>query len=184
MSRLRLGDLIAGGGSLLLLIALFLPWYTAHHSPATKTPSAADIAKITSLANAICGGISNCGNNDPSISALHSGAGGWRYLILILAIVTLVYVLVRAFLPSEPRLGVQHWQLVIGLTGMTALLALIALIANPLSILNGFGATASIGFGAIIGVIVALAAVVGGILLRTGAPSAGAGTPPAGPAPV
>lgn len=137
-SRLRPGDLIAGGGSLLLLITLFLPWYSAHRSLATRTPAPADISHIESLAAAICGGNSTCLNNAPSISALHGGAGGWRVLILILAIITLGYLLVRAFLPSEPRLPVQHWQLVTGLTAVTALLALVALLANPLSALNGF----------------------------------------------
>lgn len=165
-SRLRTGDLIAGGGTLLLLITLFLPWYTAHRSPVTRTPVAADISHIESLAAAICGGSATCSNNAPSISALHGGAGGWRVLILILAIITLVYLLVRTFLPNEPRLPVQHWQLVTGLTAVTAFLALIALLANPLSALNGLGATASIGFGAIIGVIAALAAVAGGLRLR------------------
>jgi len=175
LSRLRPGDLIAGGGSLLLLITLFLPWYSAHRSPATRTPSPADISHIESLVVAICGGNSAClnNNNAPSISALHGGAGGWRVLILILAIVTLVYLLVRAFLPSELRLPVQHWQLVTGLTAVTAVLALVALLANPFSALNGFGATASVGVGAIIGLIAALAAVAGGVLLRTGAPHAG-----------
>ena len=176
LSKLRPGDLIAGGGSLLLLIALFLPWYTAHESPATRTPSLADVSRLESLAVAICGGRSACLNSSAksiSISALHGGAGGWRVLILILALVTLVYLLVRAFLPSEPRLPVQHWQIVTALTGVTAVLALIALLANPLSIFNGFGATAGLGIGAIIGLIVALAAVVGGVLLRAQAPQPG-----------
>jgi zinc-ribbon domain len=173
LRRLRPGDLIAGGGSLLLLITLFLPWYSAHQSPATRTPSPADVSHIESLALAICGGNSTCLNNAPSLSALHGGAGGWRILIAILAIITLVYLLVRAFLPTEPRLPVQHWQLVTALTAVTALLTLIALLANPLSALNGFGATASVGVGAIIGLIAALAAVAGGVLLRTGAPPAG-----------
>lgn len=167
--RLRPGDLIAGGGTFLLLITLFLPWYSAHQSPVTRTPTMVDAAKLESLAVAICGGRSACLNSNAtsiSISALHGGAGGWRLLIAILAIVTLAYLAVRAFLPEEPRLPVRHWELVTGLTGLAALLALIALLANPLSAFNGFGATASIGIGAILGVIVALAAVTGGILLR------------------
>ena len=153
---------------------LFLPWYSAHNSKATRTPSQADITRLERLVTAICGGNSTCLNNKnpPNISALHSGAGGWRVLILILVIVTLGYLLVRAFLPSEPRLPVQHWQLVTGLTAVTALLVLIALLANPLSILNGFGATASVGLGAIIGLVAALVAVAGGVLLRSAAPKA------------
>lgn len=174
LSRLRLGDLIAGGGSLLLLIALFLPWYSAHRSAVTRTPSTADIAHLESLVVAICGGNSTClnNNNAPDISALHGGAGGWRVLILILAIVTIVYLLIRAFLPSEPRLPVQHWQLATGLTALTAVLTLIALLVNPLSALNGLGATATLSIGAIVGLIAALAAVAGGILLRPRAPRA------------
>lgn len=172
-SRLRPGDLIAGGGALLLLIALFLPWYSAHQSAVTRTPSVTDAAKLESLALAICGGRTACLNSNAttiSISALHGGAGGWRLLILLLALVTLAYLAVRAFLPQEPKLPVQHWQIVTGVTALMALLAILALLANPLSIFNGFGATASVGFGAIIGVIVALGAVVGGVLLRPSQP--------------
>lgn len=174
LSRLRLGDLIAGGGSLLLLIALFLPWYSAHRSAVTRTPSPADIVHLESLAVAICGGSSSClnNNNAPAISALHGGAGGWRVLILILAIITIVYLLIRAFLPTEPRLPVQHWQLALGLTALTTVLTLVALLANPLSALDGFGATATLGVGAIIGLIAALAAVAGSILLRQRPPHA------------
>jgi hypothetical protein len=174
LSRLRPGGLIAGGGSLLLLITLFLPWYSAHSSPVTRTPSPADIAHVESLVAAICGGSLSCrnSNNPPAISALHGGAGGWRLLILILAIVTIAYLLVRAFLPREPRLPVQHWQLATGLTSVTAVLVLVALLVNPLSALNGFGDTATLGIGAIIGLIAALAAVVGSVLLRPGAPHA------------
>ena len=176
MSRLRPGDLIAAGGSLLLLVTLFLPWYSAHESQATRTPSLAEVAHLESLAIAICGGKSACLNSSAksiSISALHGGAGGWRVLILILALITLAYLLVRAILPGELRLPVQHWQLVTGLMAVTALLAFIALLVNPLSAFNGLGATASVGIGAILGLIVALAAVAGGVLLRTEAAPAG-----------
>jgi hypothetical protein len=172
-SRLRPGDLIAAGGSLLVLITLFLPWYTAHQSQATRTPSLADISRLGALASAICGGRAACLSNAStiSISALHGGAGGWRILILILAIVTFAYLLVKVVLPDPSRL--PHWQLVTGLTTLTGILTLIALLANPLNAFNGLGATAGIGIGAIIGLIAALAAVGGGVLLRAGAPSGG-----------
>jgi hypothetical protein len=45
VSRLRPADLVAGGGGLVLLIALFLPWYGV----TVKTPSRPGSAKITTF---------------------------------------------------------------------------------------------------------------------------------------
>ena len=72
--RLGTGDLVALGGSVLLFISLFLSWYTV---------------KVSDQFGSIGG----------STSALGTGAGGWRVLILVLDILIILYLFVRTLTP-------------------------------------------------------------------------------------
>jgi len=146
-SRLKVGDLVAAGGTFLVLITLFLPWYSA--------------------SCAATGSIFCQANQSAHLSALGAHSGGWRFLILVLVIITLGYLAARALLPNEVRLAVEHWQIVTGLTAATALLVLVSLFTNPFSPFRALGISASPGFGSIIGIIAALVAVAGGVMLRT-----------------
>jgi hypothetical protein len=163
--RLRPGDLIAGAGSLLILISLFLPWYSFAASPAQASlqPTLAE----QQLALAVCSDQpAVCESSIPprfSVSALGGGAGGWRFLILVVAIIVVLYVLSRT-LEVVARAVPYHWQVLLGLTGFQGLLVLIAFFANPLGVLDPVGSS-SWAFGAFLALIAAIAAVVGAILL-------------------
>ena len=163
--RLRPGDLIAGIASFLALISLFLPWYSfaasAAQASATATPAQQQ------LVLAICSGQpALCSSSAPpqfSVSALGGVAGGWRFLILVVAIVTVLYVASRT-LEGVARAFRYHWEVLVGLTAFQGLLVLIAFFANPLGILGSLGSS-SWAAGAFLGLIAAIAAVVGAVLV-------------------
>jgi hypothetical protein len=98
-----------------------------------------------------------------SVSALGPGAGGWRFLILVVAILVVLYVLSRT-LEAVARAVPSHWQALAGMTALQALLVLIAFLANPLGILDPLGSS-SWAFGAFLALIAAIAAVVGAFLV-------------------
>lgn len=142
LKRLSMADVVAGGASLLLFIFLFLPWYTV---------SVLDVSGST--------------------SALGAGAGGYRFLILILALAVIAYVVARGLgVPKQLPPPVQHWQVLIGLTGLDALLTLIAFLFKP----SGEGiANVGWGAGAFLGLIAALGALGAAVWEKKGAPPVG-----------
>jgi hypothetical protein len=163
--RLRRGDLIAAIGSFLVFIFLFLPWYGFAAAAAQVSDSVTPAQQ--ELVLAICSDQPAVCNSDTppqfSVSALGSGAGGWRFLILVAAIIAVLYVLSRT-LERVARAVPYHWQILVGITALQALLVLIAFIANPLSILDSLGSS-SWEAGAILALIAAIGAVVGAVLV-------------------
>jgi len=163
--RLRPGDLIAGPASFLVLIFLFFPWYSFAAS-ATEASASATPAQ-QQLVLAICGDQpAVCTSNAPpqfNVTALGGGAGGWRFLILVVAIIAVLYVLSRT-LDVVVQAVPYHWQVLVGITAFQGLLVLIAFFANPLGMLDSLGSS-SWAFGAFLAVIAAVAAVVGAILV-------------------
>jgi hypothetical protein len=163
--RLRPGDLIAGIGSFLVLISLFFPWYGFAAAAAQASASATPAQQ--QLVLAICGDQpAVCESNAPpqfSVSALGGGAGGWRFLVLVVAIIVLLYVLSRT-LDVVAQAVPYHWQVLVGMTAFQGLLVLIAFFANPLSILDSLGSS-SWAVGAVLALIAAIAAVVGALLV-------------------
>jgi hypothetical protein len=163
--RLRPGDLIAGIASFLVFISVFIPWY----SFAASADSASANATLAQqqLMLAVCSDQpAVCSSDVPpqfSISALDGGAGGWRFLILVVAIITVLYVLSRT-LDAVAQAVPNHWQVLVGMTALQGLLVLIAFAANPLSILDSLGSS-SWAFGAFLALIAAIAAVIGAILV-------------------
>jgi hypothetical protein len=163
--RLRPGDLIAEIASFLVLISLFIPWYSfaASADSASANPTLAQ----QQLVLAICSDQpAVCASNVPpqfGVSALGGGAGGWRFLILVVAIIAVLYVLSRT-LDAVNQTIPYHWQLLVGITALQGLLVLIAFFANPLSIFGSLGSS-SWAFGAFLGLIAAIAAVVGAIMV-------------------
>jgi hypothetical protein len=95
-----------------------------------------------------------------SVSALGGGAGGWRFLILVMAIIVLLYLLSRT-LDVVAKAVPSHWPMLVGLTAFQGLLVLIGFFANPLSILDSLGSS-SWAAGAFLALIAAIAAVGGG----------------------
>jgi hypothetical protein len=163
--RLLPGDLLAGTASLLVLISLFFPWYSFAASPA-RASAQATLAQ-QQLLLAVCGQqLDICASNVApkfSVSALGAGAGGWRFLILVVAILVVLYVLSRTLQVVAGAVP-SHWQVLIGMTALQGLLVLIAFFANPLGILNPLGSS-SWAFGAFLALIAAIAAAVGGVLV-------------------
>jgi hypothetical protein len=165
LGRLRPGDLVAGIASFLVLISLFIPWYSFASSAAQAGEQATPAQQ--QLVLAICSDQpAVCSSDVPpqfSVSALGGGAGGWRFLILVVAIIAVLYVLSRT-LDGVARAVPYHWQVLVGITAFQGLLVLIAFVANPLGILDSFGSS-SWAFGAILALIAAIAAAVGAILV-------------------
>jgi hypothetical protein len=165
LRRLRPGDVIAGIASFLVLISLFIPWYS-FASAATQAGEQATPAQ-QQLVLAICGDQpAVCSSDVPpqfSVSALGAGAGGWRFLILVVAIIAVLYVLSRTLAPVV-RAFPYHWQALVGITAFQGLLVLIAFVANPLGILDSLGSS-SWAFGAFVALIAAIAAGVGATLV-------------------
>lgn len=163
--RLRPGDLVAGIASFLVLITLFFPWYS--FSASADSASANATFAQQQLMLAVCGDQpAVCESSSPpqfSVSALAGGAGGWRFLILVVAIIAVLYVLSRT-LGAVAQSVRYHWQILVGLTAFQGLLVLIAFFANPLSILDSFGSS-SWSIGAFLALIAAVAAVTGAILV-------------------
>jgi hypothetical protein len=134
--RLGTGDIVAAVGLVLLFIDLFLDWYSG----------------------------SEGGVDLGSVSALGTGAGGWRFLILVLDILILIYLLIRTMTPRGLRLPLPHWQLLTALLGLEFLLTLLAFLVKPSG--GGDGVSVSWSFGAYIGLVAALIALAGGIMRR------------------
>src|ERR1700722_14329535 len=120
--RLGTGDIVAAGGSVLLFISLFLSWYTI---------------KVSDQFGDIGG----------STSALGTGAGGWRVLILVIDILVLLYLFVRTMTPRGLHLPLPHWQLLTVALGLQFLLTLLAFLVKP----SFEDASFSWGYGAFIG---------------------------------
>ncbi len=159
------GDLIAGIASFLVLISLFLPWYSFAASAAESSASATVaqqqlVLAVCSDQPAVC---SSAAPPQFSVTALGGGAGGWRFLILVAAIIVVLYVLSRT-LEAVARAIPRHWQVLVGMTVFQGLLVLIAFFANPLGILDSLGSS-SWAAGAFLALIAAIAAVVGAILV-------------------
>jgi hypothetical protein len=139
-NRWTRAEQITGIASFLLLISLFLPWFTA------------------SVSDSVLG-------HDISESASVSGTGAHHYLwiVAILAIVVVIFVVMQAGFATPPfNLPVAPAQLLLGLTGLNLLLVLIAFIFKPGTGGEGVGFHVSVGwgFGAFVGLICAIAAFV------------------------
>jgi hypothetical protein len=163
--RLRPGDLVVGIASFVVLISLFFPWYSFAASAAAASESATPAQQ--QLVLAVCADQpAVCSSSTPpqfSVSALGGVAGGWRFLILVVAIIAVLYVLSRT-LGGASQIAAYHWQVLIGLTAFQGLLVIIAFFANPLSILDPLGSS-SWAAGAFLALIAAIAAVAGAIVI-------------------
>jgi len=143
-SRLGVGDAVAAVGTLVLLVTLFLPWYSL-------------TLDLGSLYSGIYAG---------SISALGDGAGGWRFLTLIVCLAILGYLFARTIWSPGRRLPLPHWQLLTVLCSINLLLAALMFLVKPLGGSSFSGLSISWAYGAYTGVCAAILAVVGSVLRR------------------
>jgi hypothetical protein len=115
-------DQIVGGATLLLLISLFLPWFSASDSFITV-----------------------------SVNGLYHG---WEYITLIIALAIVVYLVLCAGFQELPfKLPFDHDQILLMGTGINFVLVLLGFLIRP-------GAGVGWSFGAFIGLIAAIVAVV------------------------
>jgi hypothetical protein len=131
LTRLTKIDKIVAGATLVTMISLWLPWYTAKYSELGVTSS---------------GSVSG--------TSYH----GWLWLEFILALALIGYIAARAAWDTLPvRLPVPHETVLIAATGLQFLLILIAFIAVPST--HGL-ANYSVGwgFGAFLALIASLVA--------------------------
>ena len=123
-------DQIVGGASLLLLISLFLPWYSVSAGPF-------------------------------SASASGTAGHGYLWIVFILALVIVVYEILKAGFETLPfNMPVGPVQLLLGLTGINLVLVLLAFLLKPGGGSGLVGVSVGWSFGAFLGLICAIVAVV------------------------
>ncbi len=155
-SRLRLGDLIAAGGGLLLIISLFLNWY-----------------KVSAEGALI----------DISVSASGWDALGFIDILLFLIGLTAIVLAVLRAMNKLPNLPVPPGLLLLGLGALATLLVVFRILVIPDGDVDGVDVGRS--FGIFVALLGALATLVGGWLAwneegRPSPGSAGAGSPGGG----
>jgi hypothetical protein len=122
--RWSLNDKLVGGASFVVLISLFLPWFTA--------------------------------GNGVSVSLTGLSAHGWLWLVIIISVVMLGYLLLTALYQELPfRLPVPPALVLLGGAGLNLLLVFVAFVLIPYA-----GDGMGWGFGAILGLLAAIVAVV------------------------
>lgn len=111
-------DLAVGGGLIVLLIALFLPWFSATLSPASGTATIA-------------------GTGDGPTSH------GYLWLVLVLAILALVVLVARDVIARLPGNLPSPEQMLVGTTGLALVLAILGVVQKPTPVVTSSGAVIS-----------------------------------------
>ncbi len=137
--RLSRDDKVAGGATVLLLISLFLPWYT-----------------VSAPTEAIIGVTVRDGG---SFSMDAFGGHGWAWIIFILGLAVLAYLVIQAGLETTPvRLPVSPAPALLGLTGLNLLLVFLAFLVTPGTGDSVIKVSIGWGIGAFLGLICAIVA--------------------------
>jgi hypothetical protein len=135
--RWTVSDKIAGVASLVVLISLFLPWYTA-------TISAGNSA----------------GAAPRSASESGTDAHGWLRLVFVIVLLLVVYLVLTARFPALPFMSpLRHYLLMLAFAAVDLLLIVIAFLLKPSA--DGItGVSISWGIGAFLALIAAIVAVL------------------------
>lgn len=137
VQRWTVSDRIAGGATLIVLISLFLPWFSVN-----------------------LGGLSALGVTGGVLSESGTDAHGWLWIVFVVGLLLLLYLLVAVgFQALEVSLRLPHERLLLAATGLNFLLVLIGFLVMPGN--DGIAAV-KIGwdFGAVLALIAAAAAFV------------------------
>lgn len=140
--RLGRGGAVALGGTVVLLISLFLPWYSLHFY--------------------LGGGVTF----REGVAAVSGAAGGWRFLIVAFCLGTIFYLAMHTAAGVRVRQLLPHWQMLTLLTAVNLLLAVLAFVARPGGGYVIPGVYVGWAYGAYLGLVAAVVAVAGGILSR------------------
>lgn len=125
-------DQIAGAATLVVIISLFLPWFSVN------------LAGLTAA-----GGVATASGTD---------AHGWLWFVFVIGLIALIYLVVTAGFQTPPvNLPLKHERLMLIATGINFLLVLLAFVLKPGS--DGEPVKIGWGFGAVIALIAAVAAV-------------------------
>jgi len=148
ISRWQRAEQITGGATLLLIISLFLPWFTASVSSTIAGHTISD-----------------------SASASGTTAHGYLWLVFFLGLAVLAVLVIQAGFAQFPiNLPFGVPALLVGLTGVNLLLVLVAFLLKPgTGGVDTAGLDVSIGWslGAFLGLICAIAAFVPLVLPAT-----------------
>jgi hypothetical protein len=131
-------DKIVGGATLLVVIALFLPWFDVN------------LAGLSSLGD----------TGTDSISVSGTTTHGWLWFVFVIGLVVLLYLLVVAGFRRFPiALPLKRERLLLAATGINLLLVVLAFLLKP-----GSGGVTGLqigwGFGAVLALLAAIVAVV------------------------
>ena len=177
------GSIVAACGGALTLASLFLPWYSLRLR-------ITDFAGVSQLALMhVPGGDSylDCSALGPpcheslTVGALAGGIWDWRTLTAVGAAAIVLYVVFSAQIVFSAQTGPAarqrpDGQVLIGLGFGTAVVTAAALVVSPLGgpdSATRFGLSSSLSYGAPVGLVGSLVAVLGGVLLWQRARSVG-----------
>jgi len=162
-----IGDVLAASGAGLVLVSLFLNWYsvtlTALGVQFYESLEKAFFARLfPQVANSF-GGLT--GPLTFSVPALGTGAGGWRWAILVVSIILLLEVLmaVSSSTRSQSPPTWPHSGILLVLTVSDLILVVAAFFSLPYGGTPSSYVTANPGVGAYLGLLAALVACAGAV---------------------
>src|SRR5215213_2954387 len=143
-NRLKFGDLIAGGGAVVLFISLFLDWYKV---------------KFKGFGGSNIGAQSGGGN---AFDALGIGP----VFLLIVALAVIAIVVVRALAAEPAGLPVPLSTIILGLGALAALYTLFRLLVTPVDVPDALEDSVDVGrsIGVFLAFLSTLAITAGGFL--------------------
>lgn len=170
------GDVLAASGAGLVLISIFLTWYnvtlTTLGVQFYESLEKAFFARLfPQIANNF-GGLT--GPLTFSVPALGTGAGGWRWAILVVSIILLLEVLMAISSSTRSQLPPTwpHSGILLVMTVTNLILVVVAFFTLPYSGTPSSYVTAARGVGAYLGLLGVLVACAGAVtVLVKSAPS-------------
>lgn len=162
------GHLVAGTGAVAMLVSPLLPWYELRLQVAGPVGGAAFATVHAGSMHATCSPPPGPCSVSASVGLLAAGIWDWRLLIVAGAAATLLVLVIGTVLPGRLWQGSRSAQLVTVVASATAVFVLASIAMNPLSTAGTSwpGLSASLSYGAAVGVAGVAAAIAGGLLLR------------------